>query len=338
MEIERIKESFYNEEMNLALHGNWVDLVILVVLAYFLYQGFANGFWSILVDFVSFFGALLIALKTYKFAASFFVDNFSFTRSLANAFGYLATAIIAEIIISLLFGYLVGKLPKGVLKNKINRILGIALSFGQGIILIVFVLTFAIILPINPAIKGDISNSRIGGFIVNETTGIKKVINDVFGGAINDSLTYLTVEPASHESLAIDSGTLNLSVDNASETKMFQLVNEERTSRGINALAIDERLVKIARDYATLMWNQHFFGHYDKEGHDISYRLEKAGISYQVAGENLALAPTVDIAETGLMNSPGHRANILDKDFHHVGIGVIDNGYYGKMFVQEFTN
>jgi uncharacterized protein YkwD len=40
----------------------------------------------------------------------------------------------------------------------------------------------------------------------------------------------------------------------------------------------------------------------------------------------------------GLLNSPGHRANILNGNFKKVGIGVMDAGVYGKMFVQEFTD
>ena len=56
------------------------------------------------------------------------------------------------------------------------------------------------------------------------------------------------------------------------------------------------------------------------------------------AGENLALAPTTEFAHEGLMNSPGHRANILNGQFRRVGIGVLDGGIYGKMFVQEFTD
>ena len=61
-------------------------------------------------------------------------------------------------------------------------------------------------------------------------------------------------------------------------------------------------------------------------------------IEYSLAGENLALAPTVETAHKGLMNSKGHRENILDEDYRQMGIGVIDNGVYGKMFVQVFTD
>ncbi len=67
-------------------------------------------------------------------------------------------------------------------------------------------------------------------------------------------------------------------------------------------------------------------------------RLDKQSIPYLIMGENLAYAPTESIAHTGLMNSPGHRANILSPEFGQVGLGVIDAGIYGKMFVQEFTN
>jgi uncharacterized protein YkwD len=324
--------------MQLALHGNWVDLVIIVVLIFFIHQGFINGFWSILIDFVSFFGALLISLKTYNIGSQFLEANFSLNHPLANAIGYLAMAVISEIITSFALGVAVSKLPPKILKNHITKFVGSFLSIGQGVILIAFALTFAISLPINPSVKTDISNSKIGGFILTKTTGIEKNINNIFGGAINESLTYLTVEPKSHESVPLDDKTQNLSVDKASETKMFELVNHERISRGGKALVWNEKLKVVAENYATLMWNDHYFGHYDPEGKDVGDRLQKANIDYQIAGENLALAPTVEFAHNGLMNSEGHKENILETRFNKVGIGVIDNGYYGKMFVQVFTD
>lgn len=321
-----------------SLHGNWVDLVIILVLIFFIYQGFINGFWFILIDFISFFGALLISLKTYFFASTFLQSNFSLTHPLANALGFLAMAIVSEVLISFAMGYLISKLPPKILKNHITKFFGVILSLGQGIILIAFTIIFAISLPINPSIKTDIANSKVGGFILGKTAGVERVINDIFGSAINESLTYTTIEPQSHQSIALDDKSQNLSIDNASETKMFELVNKERITRGIQNLTWDLKLVTIARNYGKLMWNDHYFGHYDPQGHDVGDRLQASGISYQIAGENLALAPTVEIAHTGLMNSPGHRANILEVRFNRIGVGVIDNGFYGKIFVQVFTN
>ena len=320
-----------------ALHGNWVDLIILVVLGFFIYQGFVNGFWAILIDFLSFLGSLLVSLRLYKFAANIFQSNFSLNAFVANALGYLVIAVLSEILISYLLTILIRRLPKKVLKNEVTKWLGVITSLGQGILLIAFFLTLVIALPVSPNIKTDISKSKIGGYILGKTQGIEKTINNIFG-PINNSLTYTTIEPTSHGSIPLDVSSLNLSVDESSETQMFNSVNNERVSRGIGKLTWDTKLVNVARNYGKLMWQDHYFGHYDPDGHDVGDRLTAAGIPYTLAGENLALAPTIEIAHTGLMNSPGHRANILDSGFHRVGIGVIDNGYYGKIFVQVFTN
>ena len=64
----------------------------------------------------------------------------------------------------------------------------------------------------------------------------------------------------------------------------------------------------------------------------------EANVRFLTAGENLALAPTLQIAHTGLMRSPGHRANILQRDFGRVGIGIMDGGIHGLMVTQEFRN
>lgn len=64
--------------------------------------------------------------------------------------------------------------------------------------------------------------------------------------------------------------------------------------------------------------------------------MKAEGISYKTAGENLAGAPSVDHAHTSLMNSAGHRRNILNPAFTHIGIGIINGGPYGMMFTQMF--
>ena len=86
------------------------------------------------------------------------------------------------------------------------------------------------------------------------------------------------------------------------------------------------------------MLKKGYFSHYTPEGLSPFDRMEKVGIVYLAAGENLALSPNADLAMQGLMNSEGHKANILSKDFGKVGIGAIDGGVYGQMYCQEFTD
>jgi uncharacterized protein YkwD len=66
--------------------------------------------------------------------------------------------------------------------------------------------------------------------------------------------------------------------------------------------------------------------------------MRQDNISFLTAGENLALARSVQVAHTGLMNSPGHRANILRPQFGRVGIGIMDGGLRGLMVTQNFRN
>ena len=296
------------------------------------------GFWSILIDFLSFLGSLLISLSAYKFTAGLLKSNFNLPASFDNALGFIITSIVLEISLSYLFVFLVRQLPKKIRDNKFNKYLALIPGLGEALILISFLLTAIVALPIQPAVKKAVIESKIGSIILKETTGVERAINEVFGGAINDTLTYFTIEPDSKSTITLNNGIDNLSYDHESETQMFNDVNHERTSRGIAPLSLSSKITTVAEAYAWDMWTRHYFSHYNPEGKTVADRFKAAGIPYTFAGENLALTPTEATAMTGLMNSPGHKANILDTNFHLVGIGVVDNGIYGKIFVQEFTN
>ena len=86
------------------------------------------------------------------------------------------------------------------------------------------------------------------------------------------------------------------------------------------------------------MFARGYFSHYTPEGLSPFDRMAQTDVSYTYAGENLALAPNVTVAMQGLMQSPGHRANILFPNFGKLGVGVIDGGIYGQMYCQEFTD
>lgn len=66
-------------------------------------------------------------------------------------------------------------------------------------------------------------------------------------------------------------------------------------------------------------------------------RLRQDNVFFTIAGENLAFAYSVEQAHDGLMESPGHRANILAGMYSRVGIGIIDAGLFGLMITQTFT-
>ncbi|MGE5484767.1 MAG: CAP domain-containing protein [Ignavibacteriales bacterium] len=122
----------------------------------------------------------------------------------------------------------------------------------------------------------------------------------------------------------------------AEERQMFDLVNKERRAVGLSPLELDMRLVEQARLKSQDMSRLGYFAHQSPTYGSPFDQMKKAGISYRAAGENLAGAPTVEMAHDGLMNSPGHRANILNATYTHVGIGVATSSRYGLLFTQMF--
>ena len=326
--------------MSPSLIGNYIDLIIILILIYFAIEAIRVGFWVILADFIAFLGSLLISLRAYKLMATLLRNYIALPISVANALGFLIVAIVTEGILGYFLGHLIARLPDKIFKSKhkSSKLLAVIPALGEALVLIAFILTLTLGLPIKPAIKKDITDSKLGSAILNKTTRVEKAINEVFGGVIEDSLTYLVVKPGSKESIPLEVESLTLAADEASEASMFNLVNEERRKQGVNELSWNSDVVVVARSHAKDMWERRYFGHVSPDGEDVGDRLEKDGIKYAIAGENLALAPTVTTAQNGLMNSEGHRANILEPKFKKVGIGVIDNGVYGKMFVQVFTD
>ena len=84
------------------------------------------------------------------------------------------------------------------------------------------------------------------------------------------------------------------------------------------------------------MFKLKYFGHQSPVSGSPFDRLKAAGITYTRAGENLAYAQSVAVAHRALMDSPGHRENILRPEFTRIGIGVINAGAYGRMVTQLF--
>lgn len=120
------------------------------------------------------------------------------------------------------------------------------------------------------------------------------------------------------------------------ETQMINLVNQERAKNGLQPLTIDMRIIKTARMKSQDMIAKKYFDHQSPTYGSPFDLIKSQGITYKTAGENLAGAATVDRAHTILMNSAGHRANILNPKYTKIGIGIIQGGPYGLMITQHF--
>lgn len=122
----------------------------------------------------------------------------------------------------------------------------------------------------------------------------------------------------------------------ADEELMVDLVNAERSKNGLDPLQVEPALVQTARQKARDMIENNYFGHDSPTYGSPFEMMQEAGIKYRYAGENLAGALSAAQAHRALMASPGHRANILNPQFTHLGIGIVEGSPYGQMFVQHF--
>lgn len=123
----------------------------------------------------------------------------------------------------------------------------------------------------------------------------------------------------------------------AEEKEAVNLLNADRAAQGLKPLTVDSSLTRLAENYAQDMINRNFFDHYNPEGQSPFDRMRQAGISYLSAGENIAINTSVSKAEVAFMNSSGHRANILNTSYTHVGIGVRHSANGSVYVVQEFV-
>lgn len=116
--------------------------------------------------------------------------------------------------------------------------------------------------------------------------------------------------------------------------RLFWLVNQERQKHRLPVLQEDPLLEQVAWQHSEDMGKNKYFAHISPRGEDPNDRFHRAGGRGHV-GENIALDSSIESAHRRLMNSPGHRANILDPQFTHLGVGAYFNGsqyYFTQLF------
>ena len=340
-----VKIMGFLQNIFLSFNFNWLDFVLIAVIAFYAFEGYSLGFIGALADFLNFIFSFAVGLRYYFFYSSILVKIFSLSQGISNAAGFFIAATLSQIVIGFILKKIfIQRSPARIslFKNKLfknmNNILGIIPGALSGLILIAFLLTLIMSFPLSRILKNVVSSSKIGEILVSNTQFFEKDLNKVFGGAVNETLNFLTVEPQSDKIVNLHFKSNNLFLDKDAENKMLILVNNERKKQGLNTLSSDDKLKEVGRNHCKDMLQRGYFSHYTREGLSPFDRMEQANVSYRFAGENLALAPNVTLAMKGLMGSVGHRANILSIDFGRIGVGIIDGGIYGEMFCQEFTD
>ena len=119
------------------------------------------------------------------------------------------------------------------------------------------------------------------------------------------------------------------------EQEVIRLVNQIRTENGLKALSYDWELSRVARFKSQDMKDNRYFSHNSPVYGTPFQMIKSFGISYRSAGENIAKGyATPQSVVDGWMGSSGHRANILNANYTHIGVGYVPGGHYWtQMFI-----
>jgi uncharacterized protein YkwD len=135
-----------------------------------------------------------------------------------------------------------------------------------------------------------------------------------------------TPNPAKAESTPAPAAT---SADSGPTDRVLELVNAERAKAGCSPVTVDAKLTKAAQNHSQDMADHTNMSHTGSDGSSMTDRLARVGYAYRSAGENVAAGyGTAASVMDGWMNSPGHKANILNCGFKEIGIGLAGPGNY----------
>jgi uncharacterized protein YkwD len=317
---------------------NIVDILIILALLLYVATHVHEGFIVLSRRLLAFFGAIVMAFSLYASAGAVVSNYVSWPPGIIDALSFLTLFLIFQIVLSYLLALIFSIFPYEVQRSTASKVLAVVPASIDALVLISLTLLLLVIIPILPQVKPPIENSQIGSTLVNKVAGIEGYVDRVFGRATQETLGFLTIRPGVDDVISLPFKAERLSLDESSERRMLVLLNQERARVGAPALTIDPTIIPVAREHSEDMWKRSYFAHENPDGESPFDRMTRGGVDFRAAGENLALARTVERAHIGLMNSPGHRRNILDPSFTRIGIGVIDGGIYGKMFTQNFAD
>lgn len=317
---------------------NSLDAFIIIVFIFYVYSDSRRGFLCLTADLIGIVIVFIVASSSYMVVANFISVNFNLETPLAQSMSFLGIWLICQMAFYGLSRIILFHTSNKIKESKANRYLAILPAIAKGIILLVVVIILVMTLPFDPQIKTALSESFIAALTTKYAVGAESKMEQFTGSptqAMAKLNTLLLATP--DETTVLDFSTNSMAIDTVAEQTLLTKINAERQKAGEVPLTEDLLIRNVARAHSRDMLANGYFYHTSKTGLTLFDRFVRANVNFLAAAENIALAPTADLIHTGLMNSPKHKANILDPSFTKIGIGVMKS-QYGLMVTEDFAN
>jgi uncharacterized protein YkwD len=316
---------------------NWIDIILATVFLLAAWSGWRRGFILGSLNLLTWLGSVIIGFAFYPYTA-LGIEKFLTLGAWLLPLAFIVTIIIARILLGLLSRSILQLIPEKANEVTLNKVFGVVPGAINGLIFATIIAALFLALPVKNSITTETQHSQIATELSVHAGWANRKLAPVFDQAVRQTMSSLSINKSSHEEVELNFTYENPVERPNLEARMLELINEERAKEGLNPLKADPQEAAVARAHSKDMFSRGYFAHTNPEGKDPFDRMKDAHVKFIAAGENLALAQTLEIAHKNLMNSPGHRANIMNPSFGRVGIGIQDGGFYGLMISQEFRN
>ncbi len=318
---------------------NAVDLLIGAAVVLAIVTGIRAGFVKTLYGLVTWIVAIPVALILQVPFGSL-IARTGLAAPSARTLAFVTVLLVIEIAFTLggtrFVLPIVERLHRDRALGIVDRAFGVIPSVLRTLVITAVALAAALVLPVGSDVRSAIDRSAAAQALIAQVSAVQPALG-ALAGTPDDSAPLFVTRLGADQTQPLDlPNDLSLAPDPDAEQELLRLLNKERTDRGLAALELDPRVLPVARQHSEEMFRLKYFGHQSPALGSPFDRLQAAKISYTRAGENLAYAQSVAIAHRGLMESPGHRENILRPEFTRVAIGVVSAGSYGRMFTQLF--
>lgn len=317
-----------------------VDWALLVILFFSAIEGYRLGFVEIFSALFGLIASVYLSFRYHLLLGQTITAYLGINSNWSSLIGYVLVAGLVQIVITLFSIYVFRKLLSFLLYLPINNILGIFVGIANSLLFIVLFVNVILMLPFSGVYKQQVVESVIFKYIADVSLKFGANIKIPLEAAIHDTQQFITLKPGSTEKIAIAAKVQNWDMypDQAAESEMLTLINAERIKNGLFELINSANLQDISRTRCEDMFDRRYFSHYDPDGHDIAYEAKSVGIRFSIIADNIAYAYNTQTVHDGFMANHDSRNVILNPKYTKVGIGIIDAGIYGKIYVQIFTD
>ncbi len=317
---------------------NFIDLLLGAIVAFGIWTGWRRGLLAAGADLLALVASTVFALWAWRPLLALAGAHAQPAGPWAAPLAFAAALLASRIVLGLLLGRLLGAVPPVAHGHAANRTLGTVPGAGNGLINATLAAMFLVAVPLDDALTQSTRQSVLAGRLAGPADWLQARLGAIFDPAIDEAVARLTVRTGPRDRIDLPYKVAQPKPRPDLEAAMLVLVNEARREQGLRPLQADPEIVPVARAHSRDMFARGYFSHITPEGADPFDRLRRSGVRFRTAGENLAVARSLSMAHQGLLDSPGHRANIMQPAFGRVGIGILDGGRYGLMVTQKFRN